>query len=331
MRVVQRSRESRIRRLWAGLAVITGTVTALALAPAGLPQAQAQVVRTQELSPTITLVSVHSRSMNRTLQAHVLHPAGKPAGLPTFYLLPGAGGAEDGISWYHHGGVRQFFAGKRVNVVLPIGGRFSMMTDWQHDDPALGRNKWQTYYTRELPDSIDRAFRTNGTNALGGVSMSAGPALDLAIQAPRRFRAVASYSGCPGTTDPLGVLSNTTVPMRGGGNPLNMWGPPGSAAWIKHDPVVNAAKLRGKTIFLFAGSGVPGSIDGSPLAAIGGLFGGDVVEGVSLACTTNMHNKLNSLGIPHRFSVRSTGSHSWGLFSAGLRESWPMIARAIGA
>ncbi|GAC56543.1 putative mycolyltransferase [Gordonia hirsuta DSM 44140 = NBRC 16056] len=91
--------------------------------------------------------------------------------------------------------MKKFFAGKRVNVVLPMGGRFSMMTDWQHRDPILGRNQWQTFYTRELPQAIDATFATSGVNALGGVSMSAGPALDLAIQAPRRFRAVAAYSG----------------------------------------------------------------------------------------------------------------------------------------
>lgn len=161
--------------------------------------------------------------------------------------------------------------------------------------------------------------------------MSAGPALDLAIQAPRRFRAVASYSGCPGTTDPLGRLTATVVPLRGGGNPFNMWGMYDDPAWIKHDPVVNAPRLRGKTIFLSAGSGLPGPVDGGPVEALGGMFGGNVVEAISLACTQNMSNRLNSLGIPHRFNHRPDGSHSWGLFAADMRLSWPMIARAIGA
>ncbi|MFT4085826.1 MAG: alpha/beta hydrolase family protein [Gordonia sp. (in: high G+C Gram-positive bacteria)] len=298
------------------------------LAPAG--QAQARIVGVRELSPQVSLVSVYSPSMNRVLRSHVLHPAGKPAGLPSFYLLGGAGGAEDGISWYNFGGVRKFFAGKRVNVVLPIGGRFSMMTDWQRDDPLLGRNKWQTYFTRELPQAVDKHFRTSGRNALGGVSMSAGPALDLVIQAPSRFSAVAAYSGCPGTTDPLGRAAANAIPLRGGGNPGNMWGAPGDPAWARHDPVLNAAKLRGKTIFLSAGSGLPGPVDGGPIESIGGLFGGNILEGVALQCTTNMSNRLNALGIGHRFNHRPDGTHSWGLFSADMRLSWPMIARAIG-
>lgn len=317
----------RVRVLPLTIALIVAVVTLLS-APAG--RAEARVVGVRELSPTVTLISVRSAAMNRTVHSHVLHPAGKPAGLPSFYLLPGAGGAEDGISWYHHGGVRQFFAGKRVNVVLPIGGRFSMMTDWQQPDPLLGRNQWQTFYTRELPNAIDRHFRTSGANALGGVSMSAGPALDLAIQAPQRFRAVAAYSGCPGTTDPLGRTAATVIPMRGGANPFNMWGTYDNPAWVAHDPVVNAHKLRGKTIFLSAGSGLPGPIDGGPVESIGGLFGGNVLEAVALQCTRNMADRLRSLGIPHRFNQRPDGTHSWGLFSADLRLSWPMIARAIG-
>ncbi|GAC56544.1 putative mycolyltransferase [Gordonia hirsuta DSM 44140 = NBRC 16056] len=119
--------------------------------------------------------------------------------------------------------------------------------------------------------------------------------------------------------------------MRGGGNPFNMWGDYANPAWVRHDPVVNAGKLRGKTIFLSAGSGLPGPIDGGPLEILGGMFGGNFVEAYSLACTRAMSHRLHSLGIAHRFQTRSDGTHSWGLFSADMRASWPMIARAIGA
>ncbi|MCF8589719.1 esterase family protein [Gordonia sp. HY366] len=314
--------------------VLVAVVFALLAASApGLPTAAAaaRIVGVQRLSPQVDLVSVYSPSMHRVVRNHVLHPVGKPAGLPSFYMLPGAGGAEDGISWYHSGGARAFFAHKRVNVVLPIGGKFSMWTDWNTNDPVLGHNKWETYINRELPPVIDAAYRTSRVNALSGVSMTAGPALDIVTHAPSRWRAVASYSGCPGATDPLGLLANTAVVARGGGNVVNMWGPPGSPQWRHHDPVVNAGKLRGKTIYLSAGSGVAGPVDGSLLRNGGGLVGGNVIERVALSCTTNMANRLAGLHIPHRFVHRPDGVHTWGLFYADLRDSWPMIARAIGA
>lgn len=320
---------SRIRRitiaLSCALALIGGaTITA--------PQAEAsRLVGIEELSPTVSLVSVYSPSMDRVVRNHVVHPAGKPAA-PVFYMLPGAGGAEDGISWYHHGGVREFFSGKRVNVVLPIGGRFSMYTDWQHDDPVLGNNQWRTYINDELPSVIDSAFSTTGANAISGVSMSAGPAVSLAVRAPHRYRAVAAYSGCPSTTSPLGVLTNTAVVSRGGGNVLNMWGPPGSPAWIANDPVTNAGKLRGTAIYLGSASGIPGPVDDiGPIEMAGSLVGGLPIEAVSNGCNAELSHRLNALGIPHRFVSQPLGAHSWGLFRAELRDSWPQIARAIGA
>lgn len=61
-------------------------------------------------------------------QRRHLSRIGAPA--PTFYLLTGIGGGSDGISWFNNTGVRDFFADKHVNVVMPIGGQYSMYTDW---------------------------------------------------------------------------------------------------------------------------------------------------------------------------------------------------------
>lgn len=321
------------RRVFSRTVLVAAAFSLLAAFAPGLPVASASphIVGIQRISPQVDLVSVYSPSMHRVIRNHVLHPGGKPAGLPSFYMLPGAGGAEDGISWYHNGGAQNFFAGKRVNVVLPIGGKFSMWTDWNAPDPVLGVNKWETYINRELPPVIDAAYRTNRVKALSGVSMTAGPALDIVTHAPSQWRAVASYSGCPSASDPPGTLANTAVVSRGGGNVANMWGPPGSAQWRRHDPIVNAGRLRGTAIYLSAGSGIAGPVDGSILRNGGGFVGGNVIERVSLSCTTNMSDRLNSLRIPHRFVHRRDGVHTWGLFNADLRNSWPMVAGAIGA
>ena len=169
----------------------------------------ARLMSLTEHTPRESMLAVYSPSMGKVIHNRVLHMPGTPSA-PTFYMLPGLGGAEDGISWYDNTDIPGFFAHKRVNVVMPIGGRGSLFTDWDHDDPVLGRNKWQTYLTRELPPIVDGALRTTRVNAISGVSMSGGPALDLAIQAPHLYRAVASYSGCPGTTGPLGGAPDPT-------------------------------------------------------------------------------------------------------------------------
>ncbi|QUD84715.1 esterase family protein [Gordonia polyisoprenivorans] len=290
----------------------------------------AHLVAVHDLSPTESVLEVYSSAMGKVITSQVLHPPGRPAG-PAVYMLPGLGGGEDGISWINNGGARAFFAGKTVTAVFPVGGRASMFTDWQRDDPILGRNKWRTFLTRELPPIVNRAFHTNGVNAITGVSMSGGPALAIAESAPGMYRAVASYSGCPGTTDLLGVGAVTAVVTRGGGNMLNMWGPPGGPDWVANDPIVNAGKLRGTAVFLSAATGMPGPIDGGPAETLGGLAGGGQIEAYTRVCTAAMSNRLTALGIAHTFSARPLGSHSWGVFAADLRASWPVIGRAIGA
>ncbi|MHA6740837.1 alpha/beta hydrolase [Rhodococcus erythropolis] len=287
---------------------------------------------TASADSVVSRIDVYSPSMDHWIANDVISPAGGgPA--PTFYLLTGVGGGEDGISWFNNTGVRDFFDDKHVNVVMPVGGKFSMYTDWNADDPVLGRNKWQTYLTKELPAAVNARYNTTGVNALGGVSMAGGPVLDLAIQSPGTYRAVGSYSGCPRAGDPLGQAAvRSMVEILGGGNAANMWGPWGSPQWAAHDPLINAEKLRGTALFISTGNGLPGPVDGiNSLAMAAGVVPGAVLEGITNMCTAALQGRFGQLGIPATFSFRPEGTHTWGLFEADMRASWPMIAGAIGA
>ncbi|MDV6273349.1 alpha/beta hydrolase family protein [Rhodococcus erythropolis] len=287
---------------------------------------------TASADSVVSRIDVYSPSMDRWIANDVISPAGGGAA-PTFYLLTGVGGGEDGISWFNNTGVRDFFNDKHVNVVMPVGGKFSMYTDWNADDPVLGRNKWQTYLTKELPAAVNARYNTTGVNALGGVSMAGGPVLDLAIQSPGTYRAVGSYSGCPRAGDPLGQAAvRSMVEILGGGNAGNMWGPWGSPQWAAHDPLINAEKLRGTALFISTGNGLPGPVDGiNSLAMAAGVVPGAVLEGITNMCTAALQGRFGQLGIPATFSFRPEGTHTWGLFEADMRASWPMIAGAIGA
>ena len=300
------------------LSVSIAIATAVAIPAAAAPGHVAGEIPVDGRSSTIY---VYSPSMDRVIANNVIHAG---PGAPTLYLLTGVGGAEDNISWWDNTDVRQFFAGKYVNVVMPMGGRSSMYTDWNADDPALGRNKWQTYLTEELPQAVDARFATSGVNAIVGVSMSAGPALALAIAAPHRYRAVGSFSGCPRTSDPFGIAAVTGIVGLAGGNVLNMWGPPGSPQWTAHDPTVNAGRLAGKTIVLAAGGGNPGVFGATSIA-------GPPVEAIAQVCTDQLAQRLAQLGIPAVYQRRAEGAHTWPLFQADLHDAWPHIGAAIGA
>ncbi|RDI65569.1 alpha/beta hydrolase [Nocardia pseudobrasiliensis] len=303
------------------MSVIVGSFVAsgpTAAAPPG-----ARVVASDPIDDSAERIDVYSPAMDKVVSSRVIRAAGGgPA--PTLYLLTGIGGGADGISWWDDTDVRKFFADKHVNVVMPIGGAYSMYTDWLADDPVLGRNRWQTFFTRELPAVLDERLNSTGRNAIAGVSMSAASAVDLAVQAPDRYEAVAAYSGCPWTSDPAGTAMVAAQVVRGGGNPGNMWGVPGSETWRAHDAFLHADALSGKTVYLSAASGVPGTIDQGGLTF-------PPVESIANSCTTSFASRLSQLRIPATHIVRSEGSHTWGLFETDLHESWPQLARAIGA
>ncbi|WP_228003112.1 alpha/beta hydrolase [Nocardia australiensis] len=303
--------------------VCTIAASIVLVEPAAAAPPGSQLVRESPIDDRVSRVDVYSPSMDRVISNRVIRAAGDgPA--PTLYLLTGLGGGEDGISWWDNTDIREFFADKHVNVVLPIGGAYSMYTDWLADDPAVGRQRWQTYLTRELPALVDDHFATTERNAIAGVSMSAGSAVDLAIQAGDLYSAVAAYSGCPWSSDPVGMSFVSAQVLRGGGNTLNMWGTPGGDTWRAHDAFANAGRLAGKSIYLSAASGMPGTIDegGIPLPPI---------EAIASACTAAMAGRLGQLGIPARHLNRPAGSHTWAQFEADLHDSWPLLARALGA
>ncbi|WP_225730253.1 MULTISPECIES: alpha/beta hydrolase family protein [unclassified Nocardia] len=266
-------------------------------------------------------LDVYSPAMGRVITNRVLRAAG-PA--PTVYLLTGIGGGVDGISWWDDTDVVRFFADKHVNVVMPVGGAFSLYTDWLADDPVVGRNRWQTYLTQELPAVIDSHLNATGRNAVIGVSMSAGSAVDLAIQAPDRYRAVAALSGCPWTADPLGTAMVSAQVLRGGGNPLNMWGTPGTDGWRAHDAFAHAETLAGKAVYLSAATGIPGAIDRGGLAF-------PPIEAIASNCTTAFAARLAALGLPATHINRPEGGHTWGQFETDLHDAWPHLAPALNS
>ena len=84
--------------------------------------------------------------------------------------------------------VESFFADKHVNVAIPFGGGGTFYSDWQRDDPKLGRVKWETFLTQELPPFMaDRFGSDNVNNAVAGLSMSGTSALNLAAHHLRRL------------------------------------------------------------------------------------------------------------------------------------------------
>ncbi|WP_067522187.1 alpha/beta hydrolase [Nocardia uniformis] len=324
-------------------ALLTISCLALSLAlfggcgKAAAQPAESQLVYIDRAGQRQQILHVYSAAMDRVIALQVITPFDTSEPRPTLYLLNGAGGGEDIANWYRQTDIVQFFADKNINVVTPIGGAFSYYTDWRNDDPEIGRHRWATFLTAELPPIIDTALGTSGINAIAGVSMSASAALNLAIAAPDRYRAVAAYSGCASTTDQLGREYVKLVLARADADPTNMWGDDSDPAWQRHDVVRNAEGLRGKALYISSSSGLPGygetlanpAVAGQPLTLANQIIIGGVIEAATNQCTQRLSDRLQQLDIPATVEFRSTGTHSWRYWEDALHRSWPVIEAAV--
>ena len=299
------------------LIAVIAVLTPLFGAPGTAEAASARVVGVQRVDGQLALVRVYSPALRTTIVNQVLLPSGGGA-TPVLYLLNGKSGGVEGDSWLRKTRYRQFFAGKRVTVVSPIGGGYT----W-YSTPG-----WQRYLSDELPRAIDARFPTTGRAAIAGLSHSASAALDIAGR-DRRFVAAASYSGCPAISSPAGSAAVVATMASGGQNAFAVFGAPGGPGWIDHDPARNPRRLAGKAVYLGVGSGLPGRFDGPVLGYPGLLVGPAQVEAIVRGCTDEARRALTAAGVRPTFRKFPTGAHTWGLFYRELADSWRVLAPAL--
>jgi len=322
-----------VRRLRV-LAVALITVVPLLSIPvaAADPPGGASITGIEHVTDRWDKVSVFSPSMNKVIVNDVFKAPRSNA--PTFYLLPGIDGGDNldpggnfapgSKSWFGFTDLQGFFGNKNVNVVSPLGGAFSWYTNWVND----GSKQYQTYMTQELPPLINAQYKTNGRNAVAGLSSTGGTAVDYAIQAPGLYRAVGSYSGF---LTPSTGAQNIALTLTGGGaNADDMWGPQGGPLWVAHDPTVNVARLKGTAVFVTASAGGQGDVDKLPPGT--NNFAGGFIEGIVNDSTKQFADAAAAAGVPIKYVVRPQGSHSWGLFESEMQDSWnATIGPALGA
>lgn len=294
--------------------------------------AEATIDHLEVSSETLTTLAVYSPSMDRTIDVQVLTPAVKNGPRPSLYMLSGIGEEDPANSmWLRKGGAAEFFEDKNVNVVLPLAGPGSFYADWQQDDPKLGRYKWETFLTKELPPLIDAEFDGNGRDGVAGLSMGAQSAMMLASRNPSLYSAVAAYSGCFTSAEVLGQASMRGIVSAFGGDANNMFGGPLDPDWAAHDVLAQAESLRGKAIYVSVGTGLPGPYERFETAKDWDivLVGGAIETGANY-CTHKLDDKLRQIGIPATFDFEQVGTHSWAYWVDQLPKSWPTLSAGLG-
>ena len=300
---------------------------------AGLPEG-VDVDRVEWLTDRRIAVFIKSAAMpEKPIQVQILLArdwhSKKDAKFPEVWALDGLRAIEQESGWTLYTNIEQQFADKNVNVILPVGGESSFYTDW--DKPDKGKHyKWETFLTEELPAVLKNGYRSNGQRAILGISMGGTAAMNLAQHRPDMFNFVGSFSGYLDTTSSgMPAMIGAAMSDGGGYNAENMWGPYGSQRWIDNDPKLGVEALKGKTVYVSAGSGrddygQPGSVAQAPAEASGmGL------EVVSRMTTQTFVDRAKKANVPVTAMFRPSGIHNWPYWQFEMTQAWPHIADSL--
>jgi esterase/lipase superfamily enzyme len=192
-------------------------------------------------------------------------------------------------------------------------------------DPTFPGPDWETYHIHELIPYVDAHFRTiakRGGRAIAGLSMGGMGALAYAARHPDLFVAAASFSGVldPEHFSPLVASSQVASPAAVFGSLCSDW------VWCvrAHSPVDLASNLRGLALFLSAGNGARGPLDGSTSTPEQRQ-----VEAQVHAELVSMVKALQTAGIPAVVDDYGNGTHIWPYWQRELHRALPALLAAL--
>lgn len=281
----------------------------------------------------IEILQVPSPAMNRNIR--VEFQGGGPHAL---YLLDGMRAEEETSGWDINTAAFEWYHQSGLSVVMPVGGQSSFYTDWYR--PAVGKTgtvtyKWETFLTSELPAwlAANKGIAPTG-NAVVGLSMSGGPALNLAIWHPTQFLFAASLSGFLNPSLGLWpILINVAMRDAGGFRASDMWGPKGNPAWQRNDPMVNIPRLVANrtAVWVYCGTGAPSELDNTAEADLGTGFTAGYLENITLDTNKEFQKRYQAAGGRNAvFNFPPAGTHSWGYWGAQLQAMKPDLLRVLG-
>ncbi|MCW2570990.1 MAG: putative secreted esterase [Frankiales bacterium] len=173
--------------------------------------------------------------------------------------------------------VQQLLGKNDLIFVQPDGGPAGFYADW-YGTPISGRDvingavsspapAWEAFHLRELLPWLDKTFRTSGRRAIIGSSMGGFGAMAYAARNPGLFVAAGSFSGVV-DLDTLFPVAPAVITL--GYDPC-IFGDRVLQAdnWAAHNPTALASRLRGVSLFVASGNGLPGRYD-DPTSAVAG-------------------------------------------------------------
>ncbi|MBT0568673.1 alpha/beta hydrolase family protein [Williamsia sp. CHRR-6] len=265
------------------------------------------------------------------------------------YFLDGIGANNQFSTWaLPDSGALNAYS-KHVNLVLPAGGAGEWMTNWKA--PIAGPNsagtapQWDTFIGSELPAYLNAKFSVQKkNNAIAGVSMSAGPAMILALNHPDVFTTVRAFSGYYQTDNPVGwilipYIQKDRAGITNGGTA--MWGAPLSPGntWGANDVGKRLGELRGngQTALVSVGNGILSQRESDFVLKYGisnipgvvfTIATGVTLESTAMTSTVALNVQSALIGAPVKFSY-VTGSHDFYAWAEAVKADAATLEKVL--
>ncbi len=201
---------------------------------------------------------------------------------------------------------------------MPEAGAVGFYSNWSGEP----RPAWETFHLTEVRQLLERDYGAGPRGAVAGLSMGGLGAMGYAARHPDLFGAAASFSGVLHPLQHadffLGLFSAYTP------DPRAIWGDPtrDHAIWARHDPTELADRLDGIPLFVSAGNGRPGPLDGA-------AQGNDRIESTVLRESQAFVNRLRQLQIPVHADFYGPGTHTWPYWQRELKRALPTLLQAL--
>lgn len=281
-------------------------------------------------------ISAYSTAMERDIPLVWVPAPDQSSPRPVVYALDGIGG---GVYGSYLIGTDLIDRAREINVnlLMPAQGANSNYLDWYDDSNVeSGKQQWETFLTKELPDPLDTAIGANGQRSIVGMSMSGGSVFILAEHNPGLYDAVGGISGC-GESSSFLTRNLQQAVLRDLGTVEELYGPANGEFNRYNDSLVNARALEGtKLIYNFNAGGLLGVQDLDPNYAPEStkewgarILNGAVIEWATGSCAHRLEAALNSAGIPATFEYASSGAHNWGVFTQGSNRFMELLGERV--
>ncbi|AZG48099.1 alpha/beta hydrolase [Gordonia insulae] len=326
-------------------ALIAGAGTAAAVNPTS-QRGGCSYANAADRTNNVQTCTVWSESMQSNVVVKV-RPSSQLPGQQeqAVYFLGGVGGGGEGdkiLGEY----------GTQYNLVTVVGSSNAWSSNWESVPVDADGNtltnasggvynpQWETFIGEELPAYLDENFDVDTTgNAIVGLSLGGGQAVNIALKYPEVFKVAHSISGYYQTDSVFGYLLIPYIlsDRNGISNGFDgMWGNPFSPGnlWAANDVMrqIVAAKASGQTIIISAGTGIVASPEEfAELWGLGGIsevIAGSVLEFGSFASAVLLNGVAILFDLPVEFHY-TNGAHTWAHWNANIPTEADMVKDAL--